>query len=59
MNKTFAQLKELGGLKAAMALGAGRECCGCLPYLKLVFKTGETEFAVEDPRIDMKDLCRD
>jgi len=52
LNKSFAQLKELGSIEAARAAGAGVECCGCLPYLKIVFETGETEFAIEDPRIE-------
>jgi len=52
LNKTFAQLKALGSLEAAREAGAGVECCGCLPYLKIVFETGETEFAIEDPRIE-------
>jgi hypothetical protein len=50
-NKTFAQLKELGSLEAAEEAGAGVECGGCLPYLRLVFETGETAFAIDDPRI--------
>ncbi|HKJ83384.1 MAG TPA: hypothetical protein VJ961_05105 [Mariprofundaceae bacterium] len=51
LNQSFAQLKALGSLKAAEAAGAGVECGGCLPYLKLVFETGETAFAVDDPRL--------
>lgn len=51
LNKTFAQLKELGSMEAAEKAGAGVECGGCLPYLKLVFETGETAFAIDDPRI--------
>ncbi len=52
LNMSFAQLKELGSLEAAKAAGAGAECCGCLPYLRIVFETGETEFSVDDPRVD-------
>jgi len=32
------------------------ECSGCVPYLKLVFETGETEFAIDDPRIPEEDF---
>jgi len=51
MNKTFAQLKELGSLEAAIQAGAGVECEGCLPWLKLSFASGENELALEDPRL--------
>ncbi len=51
LNKSFAELKKLGSMQAAQKAGAGVECCGCLPYLKIVFETGETEFAIDDPRI--------
>jgi len=51
LNRSFASLKELGSLKAARKAGAGVECGGCIPYLKTVFETGETEFAIDDPRI--------
>jgi hypothetical protein len=51
MNKTFAQLQEMGSLDAAMAAGAGTECEGCLPWLKLSFASGETELDLEDPRL--------
>jgi len=56
LNKSFAELKKLGSLQAAQQAGAGVECCGCLPYLKIVFETGETEFAIEDPRIEETDF---
>jgi len=56
LNKSFVQLKELGSLEAAKAVGAGVECYGCLPYLKIVFETGETEFAIEDPRVEDADF---
>lgn len=52
LNRTFARLLELGSLEAAMAEGAGVECSGCLPYLKLAFETGETAFAIDDPRLE-------
>lgn len=51
LNRSFAELKKLGSLEAAHAAGAGVECSGCVPYLKLVFETGETEFAIDDPRL--------
>ena len=49
--RSFAQLKELGSVEAAQAAGAGVGCGGCRPYLQLVFESGETAFAVNDPRI--------
>jgi len=52
LGRRFAELLELGSLEAARSAGAGRECEGCLPYLRLAFETGETEFAVDDPRIE-------
>jgi hypothetical protein len=52
IKRSFAQLLEFGSLEAAVAeTGAGRECAGCLPYLKLAFATGETAFAIDDPRL--------
>ncbi|OIP99284.1 MAG: hypothetical protein AUK35_08300 [Zetaproteobacteria bacterium CG2_30_46_52] len=51
INKTFAQLKNLGSLEAAIAAGAGQECEGCVPWLKLSFASGEDEIALEDPRL--------
>ncbi|MDX8387136.1 MAG: hypothetical protein R8M46_01190 [Ghiorsea sp.] len=51
MNKTFAQLQELGSLNAAVEAGAGGECEGCLPWLKLSFASGETELDLDDPRL--------
>ncbi len=56
LNRSFAELKKLGSLEAAREAGAGVECSGCLPYLKLVFETGETEFAIDDPRIPEEDF---
>ncbi len=55
LNKRFSQLLETGSLAAAQAMGAGLECGGCLPYLKLAFATGETVFAVDDPRLSSTD----
>jgi len=52
LNKSFVELKKLGSMQAAREAGAGVECCGCLPYLEIVFATGETEFAIDDPRIE-------
>jgi len=55
INKTFDQLQQYGSLEEAMRqTRAGTECGGCVPYLKLMFATGETAFAMEDPRL--KDL---
>ncbi len=51
MNKTFAQLHTLGSLEAAVEAGAGIECEGCVPWLKLSFASGETEIALDDPRL--------
>ncbi len=51
INKTFAQLHQSGSLEAAIEAGAGEECEGCVPWLKLSFATGETEIALEDPRL--------
>jgi hypothetical protein len=51
-SRTFVQLLALGSLEAAMEeTEAGRGCEGCLPYLKLAFATGETAFAIDDPRL--------
>ena len=52
LGRSFASLAELGSLEAACRAGAGVECGGCLPYLKLMFETGETAFAIDDPRIN-------
>ncbi len=52
LGKRFAELLELGSIEAAMEAGAGRECEGCLPWLKLAFATGETAFAIDDPRLE-------
>jgi len=51
LGKTFAKLKEQGSLEDAVALGAGQECEGCLPYLKLAYASGEDAFDLEDPRL--------
>ncbi len=53
INKSFEQLKAFGSFDAAIRnTGATMECGGCAAYLKLVFETGETEFAIADPRIN-------
>ncbi len=52
INKTFEQLKVHGSFEEAQKKsGAGVECGGCVPYLKLAFATGETVFAINDPRL--------
>ncbi len=52
VNRTFAQLKTYASLAEAQAVtGCGQECEGCLPYLKLMFDCGETEFDLDDPRL--------
>ncbi len=51
--RTFAQLKEFDNFYAAMgATGCGAECGNCIPFIKLMFATGETEFRADDPRLD-------
>ena len=52
INKTFEQLMVHGSFEAAQKkTGAGVECEGCVPYLKLAFAIGEKEFEIDDPRI--------
>jgi len=51
LGKTFAQLRALGSLEKAIEAGAGQECEGCLPYLKLAFASGEDAFDLEDARL--------
>lgn len=51
LGKTFAKLKEQGSLEDAIQAGAGQECEGCLPYLKLAYVSGEDAFDLEDPRL--------
>ncbi len=52
INKTFEQLKVHGSFEEAQKKsGAGVECGGCVPYLKLAFATGEMAFAIDDPRL--------
>lgn len=52
VNKTFEQLKVYGTLEEAQeASGCGRECEGCMPYLRLMFASGETSFDLDDPRL--------
>ena len=52
IGKTFAALKTMGSLESIRASGAGLECKGCLPYIKLMLATGETELELEDPRLE-------
>ncbi|MDX8402685.1 MAG: hypothetical protein R8K47_08645 [Mariprofundaceae bacterium] len=52
LGRTFAEMMREGSLEEAMAEGAGRECEGCLPWLKLAFATGETRLAIDDPRLE-------
>jgi len=52
VHKTFEQLKAYSDFEAAQAAtGCGSECEGCMPYVKLMFACGETEFDLEDPRL--------
>jgi len=50
LNVSFEELKKLGSMEAARKAGAGVECGGCIPFLKIVFETGETAFDIDDPR---------
>ncbi|EAU53673.1 hypothetical protein [Mariprofundus ferrooxydans] len=52
VHKTFEELKAFASLEAAQqATGCGLECEGCLPYLKLMFASGDTVFELDDPRL--------
>jgi len=52
INKTFAELLAHGTFEEAQRkTGAGVECEGCVPYMKLAFASGETAFAFDDPRL--------
>ncbi len=52
INKTFEQLLRYDNFEDAQKkAGAGVECEGCIPYLKLAFATGETAFEIEDVRM--------
>jgi len=52
INKTFEQLMVHGSFEEAQRKsGAGVECEGCVPYLKLAFATGEKAFAIDDARL--------
>lgn len=52
LGKNFTDLTKYASLEEAVAATeVGTQCNGCLPYLKLVFSTGETSFNVEDPRL--------
>ena len=49
----FTEIIKHGNYYAAMgATGCGAECGKCIPYIKLMFATGETEFKSNDPRVD-------
>jgi len=52
INKTFEQLKAYPDYTTAQAeTRCGLECEGCIPYLKLMFATGETAFDIDDKRL--------
>jgi len=52
INKSFEQLKEFPDYEAAQTeTRCGLECEGCVPYLKLMFATGETAFDIDDARL--------
>ncbi|RMG92371.1 MAG: hypothetical protein D6703_02115 [Zetaproteobacteria bacterium] len=52
VNRTFEELKEFKTLEMAQAsTGCGQECEGCLPYLQLMFASGETAIDLDDPRL--------
>jgi len=53
VHKTFEQLQCYSDLaEAQRETACGSECEGCLPYLKLMFASGETAFDVDDPRLE-------
>ena len=52
INKSFEQLKAYPDFATAQTESrCGLECEGCVPYLKLMFDTGETAFDIVDPRL--------
>lgn len=52
INKTFEELLVYGSFEEAQRkTGAGLECEGCIPYLKLALATGEKEIAFDDARL--------
>ena len=52
INQTFEQLKAYPDFATAQQeTGCGNECEGCIPYLKLMFATGETSFDIDDDRL--------
>jgi len=56
VNKTFKQLKAYKNFEAAQsATQCGSECEGCVPYIKLMFASGESEFDIDDPRLSTYD----
>jgi len=53
VNKTFEQLKQYENFEASQAATqCGTECEGCIPYIKLMFASGESEFDIDDPRLN-------
>ncbi len=52
VGKTFEQLKAFENFEAAQAATrCGVECGGCIPYIKLMFASGETAFDIDDSRL--------
>lgn len=52
INKKFDHLLAYDSFEEAQRkTGAGSECEGCVPYLKLAFATGETAFEIDDSRL--------
>ena len=52
INIRFSDLKQHGSFEAAQQASAcGLECEGCVPYLRLMFSSGETIFDIDDPRL--------
>ncbi len=52
IGKTFEQLKVFENFEdAQMTTRCGVECGGCVPYIKLMFASGETAFDIDDPRL--------
>ena len=54
VHKGFEQLKAFDDFDAAQeATQCGSECEGCIPYIKLMFASGEVEFDIDDPRLKL------
>jgi len=52
VGKTFELLKAFENFEAAQAATrCGVECGGCVPYIKLMFASGETAFDIDDSRL--------